>query len=172
MAERTAPGGFARARGWIALLCLVGTGVTGHARVGEKFDDLKKRFGRPHTQPNKETAVWIIEERAGPLLYTVTFSEKELSIAEGLKPMKAAGEMLDEISQAFVQEQLSTLPDQKSVRAIKPGDSYTFGGQPFACTKDEVVALDTEHGLLVVWNRGQNKSVMAVTKEFLERTRE
>jgi hypothetical protein len=142
--------------------------AAGFARVGDKIDDLRKRFGRPHTQPNKETVVWIIEERAGPLLYTVTLGEKGVSIAEGLKPMKPAGVMQDEIAEAFVQEQLGTLPDEKSARAVKAGESYTFGGQEFVCAKDEVVALDPER-LLVVWNRGPAKSVMAVTKTFLER---
>lgn len=143
--------------------------TSGFSRVGEKVDELKKRFGPPQAQPNKEVVVWIIEERAGPLLYTVTLGEKNVSIAEGLKPMKTSVPLLDDTAQAFVQEQLSSFPESKTVRTVKVGESYKFGGQDFVCNKDEVVALDDENGLLVVWSRGPVKSVMAVTKAFLER---
>ena len=159
-----------RATGSILVLAgVLFAAVGADARVGEKADDIKKRFGRPQTQPNKETVVWIIEEAKGPLLYTVTLGDKGVSIAEGLKPMKAAGPMADEIAQQFIQEQLSTVPDSKTLRTVKVGEAYTFGGEKFVCTKDEVVAVDDENGLLVIWSRGNAKSVMAVTKSFLER---
>jgi hypothetical protein len=114
--------------------------------------------------------IWLIEERGGPLMYTITVNEKGVSIAEGLKPIKQSP-LPDELAQSFMKEQLSAFPDSTTVRTPKSGESYSIGGQSFVCTESEFVALDEPNGLLVVWARTNPKSVMAVTKEWLMRAK-
>lgn len=149
---------------------LLAAAVPAHARIGEKGAELRARFGKPEATPQKNVLVWLIEEPAGALLYTVTLDEKDVSMAEGLKPFRQA-KMLDQTARSFIAEQLSTLPENHRAREFKPGDVYTFAGEKMTCGANEKVVVDDEHGLLVVWNTAPSPSVLAVTREMLQRTR-
>lgn len=153
----------------LLLLALIAV-VPAHARLGEKAAELRARFGKPEAQPQKNVLVWLIEEPAGALLYTVTLDEKDVSIAEGLKPFRQA-KMLEQTVRNFIAEQLATLPDNHRARELKSGDAYTFAGEKMTCGANEKVVVDDEHGLLVVWITAPSPSVLAVTREMLQRTR-
>lgn len=153
-----------------SLLLALATAVPVHARVGEKMAELRARFGKPETQPQKNVLVWLIEEPAGALLYTVTFDEKDVSIAEGMKPFRQA-RMLEATVRSFMAEQLSALPENHRARELKGGDAYTFAGEKMTCGANEKVVVDDEHGLLVVWTTAPSPSVLAVTREMFQRTR-
>lgn len=151
------------------LLALV-AGVPAHARIGEKASELRARFGKPEATPQKNVLVWLIEEPAGALLYTVTLDEKEVSMAEGLKPFRQA-KMTEQSARNFIAEQLSALPENHRAREFKSGDTYIFGGEKMTCGTSEKVIVDDEHGLLVVWTLAPSPSVLAVTREMLQRAR-
>ncbi len=151
-------------------MAVVCAGVSASARIGEKAAELRQRLGKPEAQPQKNILVWLVEESAGALLYTVTFDEKDVSIAEGLKPFRQA-RMTDQTARAFITEQLSVLPAGHRAREVKAGEAYTFAGEKMTCGPNERVVVDSEHGLLVVWNRASPSSVLVVTSEMVERTR-
>lgn len=141
-----------------------------HARLGEKAAELRQRFGKPEAQPQKNVLVWLIEESAGALLYTVTFDEKDLSIAEGLKPFRQA-KMAESTARNFIAEQLGALPSDHKARALKPGEAYTFAGDKLTCGTNERVVVDDANGMLIVWTVAPAPSVLAVTRAMLERTK-
>lgn len=143
--------------------------VTLPARLGEKGSDLRKRFGRPEVQPNKNTLAWLIEEAAGPLLYTVTLDEQGISIAEGLKPYRHA-QMNERSARNFMAEQLGESATAGTARAVKPGEAYTFGGENFVCGPNEQVVVDEAGDRLVIWTLRPAQSVMAVTRAMVQRT--
>jgi len=139
------------------------------ARLGEKAADLRARFGKPETQPQKNISVWLIEESAGALVYTVTFNEQGVSIAEGLKPFRQA-KLTEQTAQNFIAEQLATLPSGHAAREVKVGENYTFAGEKFTCSANERVVVDGQNGLLVVWTLAPSPNVLAVTRELVQRT--
>jgi ATP-dependent helicase YprA (DUF1998 family) len=156
--------------GLLAAACACAFPLSAHARLGEKAAELRQRFGKPEAQPQKNVLVWLIEESAGALLYTVTFDEKDVSMAEGLKPFRQA-KMTDEAARSFIAEQLSSLPSDHKARELKPGEAYTFAGEKLTCGANERVVVDDAHGLLIVWSIAPSPSVLAVTREMVERTR-
>lgn len=151
-------------------LALAFVGVSASARIGEKEAELRQRLGKPEAQPQKNVLVWLVEEPAGALLYTVTFDEKGLSMAEGLKPFRQA-KMTEQTARAFIVEQLGALPANHRARELKSGDAYVFAGEKLTCGPNERVVVDDDHGLLVVWNLAPAPSVLAVTRDMVERTR-
>lgn len=160
----------ARNLSFICLFAVLAAVVPAHARIGEKSAELRARFGKPEATPQKNVLVWLIEEPAGALLYTVTLDEKDVSIAEGLKPFRQA-KMTEQSARNFIAEQLSALPENHRARELKPGDAYTFAGEKLTCGANEKVVVDDEHGLLVVWTTAPAPSVLAVTREMLQRAR-
>ncbi|MBA3849267.1 MAG: hypothetical protein C0502_04640 [Opitutus sp.] len=141
-----------------------------HARLGETAAEIRQRFGRPESQPNKNVMVWLIEESAGALVYTVTFDEKGGSIAEGLKPFRQAG-FAEQSALNFIEDQLAVLRDPRAARVVRPGESYTFGGETLKCGEHEHIVVDDANDLLLVWTKRPSPSVLAVTHEMLRRTR-
>ncbi|HVZ63988.1 MAG TPA: hypothetical protein VG936_05315 [Lacunisphaera sp.] len=154
----------------LALACMVFAlaGATGFARIGESLDLLTKRFGKsPERDSPKHMAVWFVESIDGALVYTVTLNAKGVSIAEGIKPLKFA-QLTEKIATDFLQDQMILLKDSKTARQVKPGEKYSFAGQPFTCGDGEYVVLDEDRGLLLVWSRGAVPSVMAISREMLQ----
>ncbi len=141
---------------------------TVEARLGEKLSDLRQRFGKPQGQPAKDMQVWLIEEAAGPLLYTVTFGADGRSIAEGLKPYRQA-RLTEQSARAFIADQFTVLTDPTKVRVIKAGEAYAFAGQAFTCGEGEQAFLDEQGGVLIVWTQRDPMAVMAVTADFVQR---
>lgn len=154
----------------VCVAAAVFAAVAASARIGEKASELRQRLGKPEAQPQKNILVWLVEESAGALLYTVTFDEKDLSMAEGLKPFRQA-KMTEQTARAFVVEQLGALPSGHRAREVKSGEAYTFAGEKLTCGANERVVVDDEHGLLIVWSLAPAPSVLAVTREMVERTR-
>ncbi len=153
----------------LSLLALVAASPLA-ARLGESAADLKKRFGRPEAQPAKNVLVWLIEEPAGALIYTVTLNDRGLSIAEGLKPYRAAP-LPESRARDFISEQVSVLANPSGARVVKPGESYQFGGETLTCGPSEHIVVDDAHNLLVVWTKGNGPSVMAATHEVMAASR-
>lgn len=141
--------------------------LSGYARPGETLDKIKERFGKPQPQTRKESYVWTFEATEGGLLiYTVTFDAKGLSIAEGLKPFKRAV-FSAEVAQNFIDFQLEPYKDSKTLRIVKPGDKYVFGGKEFVCGENEYVVLDDGNRVLLVWSRAGIPSVIVVRPEMV-----
>ena len=153
----------------LSVLAALATGPA-FARLGETSAEIRQRFGRPESQPNKNVMVWLIEEPAGALVYTVTFDDKGISIAEGLKPFRAAG-FAEQSALNFIQDQLSVLRDPRTARAVKPGETYTFGGETLQCGQNEQIVVDDANNLLLVWTKRPGQSVLVATHEMLRRTR-
>lgn len=149
------------------LLALLAT-VPLPARVGERAADLRKRFGKPEATPNRNTNVWLIEAPAGALLYTVTFNSADVSIAEGLKPYRRAV-MSERSARDFVADQLAGRENSPTLRTVKTGEPYTFGGEAFVCNEDELVYVDDANDVLIIWTQRPVATVMAVTKEMVQR---
>jgi hypothetical protein len=137
-----------------------------HATLGETLAQLREHMGKPEPQTRKEVAVWFYEVEDGRLLYTVTFNDQGLSIAEGLKPLKRAI-FTKAVAEDFIHAQLAVAKDSKTVRSYKPGEKYTFGGQAFLCAEEEYVTVDEANDLAIVWNRSRAPSVMAFRREIL-----
>lgn len=152
----------------LLLLALVAA-APAEARLGDRLADLRQRFGKPQGQPQKDMQVWLIEEAAGPLLYTVTFGADGRSIAEGLKPHRQA-KLTEQAALNFIRDQLTRLADPAAVRTVKPGEAYAFAGQTFTCGEGEQVLVAEAHDLLIVWTQRDPASVLAVTAEFIRRT--
>lgn len=153
----------------LTLLVLWAAGPV-HARLGEKMADLRSRFGKPEAQLQKNAFIWLIEENAGALVYSVTFNEQGISIAEGLKPLRQS-KLTEQSAQNFIGEQLATLPAGNTAHEVKTGESYTFAGEKFTCGTNERVVVDDTNGLLIVWTFAPNPNVLAVTRELVTRTR-
>ena len=146
----------------VAALLLAVAATPAQARLGETLDKIKERFGKPQPQTRKEAYVWTFEaEQGGLLIYTVTFDAKGLSIAEGIKPFKNAVFTAD-VARDFIGYQLETIKDSKTLRIIKPGEKYRFGGKDFVCAELEYVAVDESNSLLLVWSRVGIPSVIVV----------
>jgi len=140
------------------------------ARVGDSAADLRKRLGRPEAQPSKTQLVWLIEEPAGALIYTVTLNDRGISIAEGLKPYRA-GALSEQSARNFIADQITVLADPSKARLVRPGETYEFGGEKLTCGAGEHIVVDDVHGFLVVWTKGPKGNVLAATHEFMHATR-
>ncbi len=155
------------------LLCLLLAGLaiapaTAHARLGETESELKKRYGNPLPQVRKDAMNWLFEadEDGGQLLLSVTFNAKGISIAEGLKPLKHAKLSRDAV-EGFIDTQLEPYRKAPTVRTIKPGAKYHFGGQDLTCESYELVIVDETNKFLIVWNQSGLPSVVAVRPEMM-----
>lgn len=142
-----------------------------HARLGDTLDQLKARYGKPEqqAQPRKDTAVWLFEVEDGQLIFSVTFDAKGRSIAEGLRPVKRAIFTKD-IAQDFIQGQIASFRESKTLRTCKPGEKYQFAGQVFTCADGELAIVDDANGVLIVWAQKGVPSVMAVTHAMVQQT--
>lgn len=142
--------------------------IAAHARLGDSAADLKKRFGRPELESRKDNLFWLFEGDNGQLLYTVTLNADGRSIAEGLKPHKRA-RFHDSDAQVFMDSQLAPFEGSKTLRVVKPGEPYRFAGPDFVCQTFEHVVLDEPRGLLLVWNKSANPSVLVVSPAMFQR---
>ncbi len=155
-------------RGLFALLLGL-TAATGLARVGEPVAKIKERFGKPDPKSPKNMVIWFIETTNGALVYTVTYNAKGISIAEGLKPLKSAF-LSAELAHNFIQDQVVLIKDSPTTRIVKPGEKYEFAGQAFVCAENEFVVLDQANDLLIIWSRGSTGTILAVSREMIQRT--
>lgn len=151
----------------LLLLVVALTAVPAHAVLGETLEQLKAHMGKPEPQTRKDAAVWFFEVEDGRLVYTVTFNDKGLSIAEGLKPLKRAI-FTSKAAQDFIDAQLTLAKDSKTLRNFKPGEAYTFGGKPFTCGPQEYVTVDEANDLAIVWNRTRLPTVIAFRSEMVK----
>ena len=142
--------------------------LPGYARLGESTADLKKRFGKPELESRKDNIFWLFEGDNGQLLYTVTLNAEGRSIAEGLKPHKRA-RFHESDARVFMDSQLAPFEGSKTLRVVKPGEPYRFAGQDFVCDALEHVVLDEPRGLLLVWNKSVNPSVLVVSPAMFQR---
>ncbi len=150
--------------------CLLGLATAaGFARVGEPVAKIKERFGKPDPQSPKNMVIWFIETNNGPLVYTVNYNAKGISIAEGLKPLKSAV-LNAESAQNFIHDQVVLIKDSSTTRIVKVGEKYEFAGQAFVCAENEFVVLDQTHDLLIIWSRAGVGAIMAVSREMVQRT--
>lgn len=155
---------------FVVLASLVLGAGSALARLGDSASDLRKRFGRPEAQPAKNQLVWLVEEPAGALIYSVTLNDRGISIAEGLKPYRA-GALSEQSARNFIADQISVLAEPGKARLVKPGESYQFGGETLACGPGEHIVVDDANNFLVVWTKGTSGNVMAATHEFMHATR-
>lgn len=155
-------------RPFFLLLALLLAAAPLAGRVGERGADLRKRFGKPEATPNRNTIVWLIEAPAGALLYSVTLNDAGVSIAEGLKPYRQA-RMSERSARNFIADQLAGRDSSPTLRTIKPGEAYTFGGEAFVCNEDEEVIVDEANDVLIIFTLRPVATVMAVTKEMVQR---
>lgn len=158
-----------RARHALLLLLALAAVLPAEARLGERLADLQQRFGKPQGRPQKNMQVWLIEEVAGPLLYTVTFDAQDRSIAEGLKPYRQA-KLTEQAARNFIRDQLTVLADSNTARSVRPGENYAFAGQTFTCGDGEQVIVDEKSDLMIVWSQREPGSVLVVTSELVRRT--
>jgi len=152
------------------VLCLLAATLAAtpaHAVLGETLAQMTTRMGKPEPNTRKDAAVWFFEVEDGRLVYTATFNDKGVSIAEGLKPLKRAI-FTSKAAQDFINAQLTLAKDSKTLRTYKPGDTYTFGGKPFTCGSEEYVTLDAANDLAIVWNRTRLPTVIAFRSEMVK----
>ena len=150
----------------LATVLLAGLAATSaHAVLGETLAQLTARMGKPESTSRKDAAVWFFEVEAGRVVYTVTLNDKNVSIAEGVKPLKQA--VFGKASQDFINAQLTLTKDSKTVRNYEPGQTYTVDGKPYTCGPDEYVTVDEAVDFILVWNRSRAPSVIAFRKEML-----
>ena len=140
--------------------------VTGQARLGEKLDQIKGRFGAPAGSPRTNVWVWYFEVQDGEVLYTVTLDDKGRSIAEGLKPVKQAL-FSRELADSFIGSETEPFKDSKTLRTVTAGEKYTFGGKEFVCGKQEYVVVDDANRFLLVLSREGIPSIIVVRPEIL-----
>ena len=145
--------------------------ASAHANIGETLEQLKAHMGKPQAQqqPRKDAAVWLYEVEDGQLIYNVTFDAKGHSIAEGLRPLKRATFTKD-TAMDFIQGQIATFRDSKTLLTVKPGEKYRFAGQIFTCEEKELVIVDDVVGIMIVWSQKGVPSVMAVSSVMVQQT--
>jgi len=152
----------------LVVLLALGLAPLASARLGENLSQLKQRYGKPVDQSKKDVAIWLFETAGdGQLLFTATLNAKGLAIAEGLKPLKHAQLTEDDVRN-FTDIQLAPYRGSKTLLSVAPGQKYTFAGRELACGADESVMVDDANGVLVVWNRGDTPSMLAVSRELLQ----
>ncbi|HET7536573.1 MAG TPA: hypothetical protein VFJ90_08980 [Candidatus Didemnitutus sp.] len=154
-------------RGWLALGLICATTVIAHARVGENIKEIRARLGDPGPQANKRAVVWFFEQGDGRMVYSVTLNEKDISIAEGLKPIGGA-QLTKEGAEDFVLNQLGPFKGGGS-KGVNPGEKYVFAGKVLTCGANEVVVLHEQAGILIIWTRGKDTNIMAVSKEMAQK---
>ncbi len=152
----------------VAALVLFAAAASSFARLGETFDTLRERMGKPAPQLKRDpsSAVWYFEGQDGLLVYSVTFNAKGVSIAEGLKPDKHAM-FLHNTVEDFIAGQLVPYRGSKNTLTLHPGEKYSFAGKAFVCGEQEQVIVDDPNGILIVWTRGGLPSVIAVRPEMV-----
>ena len=146
----------------VAFACLL-TAVPVQARLGETLGELQKRYGKPEPQvkTNKSAATWYLEGEEGQMVYTATFDAKGKSIGEGMKPVRYA-KFTPQTVRIFIEMQLAPYQDSKTVRTVKPGEKYVFGGKQYTASPEETVIVDDANDFLIVWTQSASPSVMAV----------
>lgn len=157
-----------KCRGLLALGAVLATTVALSAAVGENIKQIKARLGDPGPQARKNAVVWFFEEGDGRMVYSVTMNDKEVSIAEGLKPIKGAV-LTKQSAEDFIMSQLRPHQDVGTTRGVKPGEKYLFAGKTFTCASNEVVVLNEEAGVLIIWTQGREPNIMAVSREMAQR---
>lgn len=160
----SAPARFASRLGLVALLlATIAAAPCAHARLGETMSEMKKRLGKaPLPTERKNVYLWYFEVVDGPLAYVVTFNDKNISIAEGLRPMKRA-RFTPDLAQDFIATQTAPYANSKTLRTVKPGEAYTFAGRNLTCGPKELVTVDDANGILILWDQSAIPSIMAVT---------
>jgi len=140
-----------------------------HARLGDTLNELKKRYGKPESEPkkNESPATWLLEGEEGQLIYTVTFDAKGRSIGEGMRPLRYA-KFSPAIAQSFIAMQLTAYLESKTMRNVKPGEEYKFGGKNYKVAAIETVIVDEANDFLIVWTQGPTPSVMAVRQAMIQ----
>jgi hypothetical protein len=136
------------------------------AALGETFNALKERLGRPLPSEKKNVHVWLIEVIDGQLSYTVTFNAQNRSIAEGIRPIKRA-RFTPDLARDFIATQTRALANSPTLRTVHPGEKYTFARHDFTCGPDESVTVDDPQGVLIIWTKAPIPSIMAVSPEML-----
>jgi len=154
---------------FVLLASLLMVVVPAQARLGETLSELQNRYGKPAPQErtNKFNAVWLLEGEDGALMYSVTFDAKGKSIAEGMKPVRYA-KFTNETVRLFLETQLVPYRDSKTVRTVKPGEKYVFGGKEYTTMAEEIVVVDDANDLLLVWTKAAPPSVMAVRSVMMQ----
>jgi hypothetical protein len=144
---------------------VLATTVALPAAIGENIKQIKARMGEPGPQASKRNVIWLFEEGDGRMAYSVTLNDKDISIAEGLKPIEGA--VLDQQgAQDFTISQLAPYKGVGTTRGIKPGEKYVFAGKSFTCGANEVVVVNDEAGVLIIWTKGKEPKIMAVGHEL------
>ncbi|MBI2497435.1 MAG: hypothetical protein HYV75_05795 [Opitutae bacterium] len=151
----------------LLLLAALLSAPPAQAVLGETLVQLREHMGKPEPQTRKDAAVWFYEVEDGRLVYTVTFNDKGLSVAEGLKPLKRAIFTKD-AAQDFINAQLTLTKDSKTLRTFRPGEKYAFAGREFTLGAEEYATIDAANDLAIIWNRTRNPSVIAFRAEFLK----
>lgn len=142
--------------------------IAAAARLGDSLDQLRHTYGRSISDTER-SVVWLIESPEGALTLAVTLDGSKHSIAEGLKPFGRAI-LTHQVAEAFIGGQLERSSGSKTRRTLKPGESCEFGGQRFTCGADEVVIVDVDNDVLIVWSRAAAGTVMAVRRAMIDKT--
>lgn len=149
----------------VVLVCLLAP--RGEARLGETLEKLKERYGKPQPQLKKESATWFFDtDDEKQLVFTATFNDQGLVIAEGLKPVRYA-RLTRESVQAFIDLQVQPIAGSKTLRTVKRGEPYVFAGKNYVCGETETVVVDDANGILIVWNNSAEPFVLAVSPQML-----
>ncbi len=151
----------------LTLACTLAFAPSAPARLGETLSQLKQRYGKPGDMPRKDVAMWLFEATDGQLLFTATFNNRGVCIAEGLKPIKHAVFTTDD-AEGFIDLQFGDDRGTPAVRTVEKGAKYIFAGKEFVCAEGETVLIDEQRGILVVWTRTATPAVMAVSREMLQ----
>jgi hypothetical protein len=151
----------------LTLGLMFATAVSLPASIGENIKSIKARLGDPGPQSSKRAVVWFFEDGDGRMVYTVTLNAKDLSIAEGLKPIKGAV-LTKQGAQDFILNQLAPYKGDGKTRGVKPGEKYVFAGKAFDCAPNEVVVLNDDAGILIIWTQGKDPNIMAVSREMAQ----
>ena len=149
-----------------ALLAVLAVAPVAHARLGESLKVISERYGRPNSQPNKATAMWLFEEGGGQVVYTVTFNAQGVSIAEGFKPRRNAV-LSQRTAETFISDQLVVRGKSNGGREVRPGENFTFGGKQFTCGAEEYVFVDEPADVMVLWQRSYPASIIVLSREMV-----
>jgi len=148
------------------LSVVLAAGTVAEARLGDSLKAITERYGRPTSQPNKVTAMWLFEEGGGQVIYTVTFNARGASIAEGFKPRRNAV-LTTRTAETFIRDQLLVRSDARGGREVPAGEKFVFGGKEFTAGENEYVFVDDAADLLVVWQRTYPASIIVLSHEMV-----
>ncbi len=143
-----------------SLFLLIFGGVTAMARLGENFEVITQRLGKPSIEMrDKDTYGWLLDRSEDHYL-VVVFNNKGKSVAEQVKSFDRD---LDSVQILNFFE--SAIGKKIKEKDFTPDRTVEFAGFKLDFGRTAATYLDNASNILYVWERGANPSASVYNKK-------